>query len=1231
MSLVHGREITGEQVELIIGREFSVQRFVSMCNAMLWALSRPAGLTQVSLTERVFVADNGVDAELVIDVPPYAPPPGSLLIPGDSVVQYKQRDLTARDRNRIVGDLRGNLRGAAREVSERTGRPRNQYLLFTNVSLSIDEKHDIEEAIKEGSPDVRVQVFGAAEIAAMLNNLPHLRSAYFSTARFASWQRFWDGHNRQALSGTVPVLVGRKDVLSATKAAVDDESIRVVLISGGPDIGKTRLALDVTQHRPFDTVVAIEGRTLTVADLLALRSRGQPLVIVVDDPDESTADALISAALAEELKLVMTVPSSDAANVVNYGRDPRVKVLTLDPLTDEESRELLLAAGARMEYSVESWVIEQSGGNPGVLIAAASVGGQLRLEGANFFDQVGGALESRARAILGQDALNYLRLVSVMTAVGFSGQAATELRILCDTFGAIRPNDILARTRMMARSGLLRITGSYLEVVPPVLANYLAETALAGRAGDIPALFLALPPLGRARLLKRLRQLRSEAVQGFWDELFRTGPLAAFRTALAEVPLLRLVAPAVPGRVANLLFAGLTEMSLDERLAIEGHVRRDLVWTIEQLLFRTQSALPALRCLALLAEAENEQWSNNSSGVFAECFHPSHPQLPLPLTDRVTVLRGLVARDASKAQKLLAIKAVDEAFKRTGTVTLRRSEGPEPFDAVPVMTYGQIREYLRSLVDLIRPLMQDPDPEAARKAGQIAMTSIGEYTVQADPDAGVQLLEVLGPEVLRGGVPIEIETYVATLRRVSRAIPAEAQFERATARVRQLLEMLDEAGFQVNLKRWVGSWDFGEEAHDEDGRRVFRGELEIRRLAEIAAADRTVVSDDLLQWLTSPEAKRGYELFYWLGKFDREQLWRETIERLGEQESGEQAFASYFGGRGSEAPAEIAQRLDELAARHQVRGSAIVGATGFLPANRVAVDRVVSLVDGGFVDPDRAERRLIGGGWMRPLTADEAVTLLRAIAGPDLQRAGLVIDFLAMWVHCQKPIEGSLAEFAWQALEATPEHGEAWDFDLVAASLVPIDRDRAFNLLRCYVTLPHDRRSWEPLDRHGGNGFWNALWALDPGRCVETLLDAGAESPLVAWRINWHLPEVLDLVRDRDLLLRVARRNERSAEFVSSCLAAKDGFWPIAVELLARYPDNRLIRRNVSAAAEHVNRVVVGPSSQHHERCAQEVEAVIADAATPAVVKPFLTDLARQLRQRAQAERRNEEDERINW
>jgi hypothetical protein len=352
---------------------------------------------------------------------------------------------------------------------------------------------------------------------------------------------------------------------------------------------------------------------------------------------------------------------------------------------------------------------------------------------------------------------------------------------------------------------------------------------------------------------------------------------------------------------------------------------------------------------------------------------------------------------------------------------------------------------------------------------------------------------------------------------------------------------------------------------------------------------------------------------------------------LGESGADYRAFASYFGGRGSEDAERVNARLDELSDEGRIEGAALVAATGFLPADRRALSRVIDLLRNGRVVAEFAEKALMGGGWMKPLNCDEAAMLLTAIAGADFENAWPVIDFLAMWVHNVKPMEGNLAEVAWRALESTPKRGEAWDFDRVAAALAQENPDRAFALLRRYLTLPHDRNSWEPLDRHGGNRFWKALWTLDSSRCIQTLLEAAAESPVTAWKISWHLPEILDLIRDRDLLLRFAGGSEKNAEFVSACLESKEGFWPIAIELLSVHPNSQVIRRNVASAAEFMKRVITGPSSKHYERCTQEVERVLQEATTPGVVKPFLDDLAHNFRQRVEWERRRELDETVNW
>jgi len=55
---------------------------------------------------------------------------------------------------------------------------------------------------------------------------------------------------------------------------------------------------------------------------------------------------------------------------------------------------------------------------------------------------------------------------------------------------------------------------------------------------------------------------------------------------------------------------------------------------IEEMLFREPTSETALRSLILLAEAENETWSNNATGVVQEAYFPIHAQRPLRLTAR---------------------------------------------------------------------------------------------------------------------------------------------------------------------------------------------------------------------------------------------------------------------------------------------------------------------------------------------------------------------------------------------------------------------------------------------------------------------------------------------------------------------------------------------------------------------------------------------------------------------
>jgi hypothetical protein len=1231
MPLPHGRDISADQVELIIGREFPVNRFALLCNSLVWATSSSAELTQASLTERVFVQDDGIDAEWTVGLEGVVGQ-GALVGIGWNVFQYKQRDITGADRQQIIASLRHRLRGAAQEVVLRTQHRPDHYSLFTNVDLTHDEKKDLEHSISEGlEHPLQIRVRGAEELAAALNALPHLRSAFFSTDRFSTWHRAWASHNKGSIAGKVPELVGRSSSVAEIKAAIDDQRIRVVAITGPPGIGKNRLSLEATAHRSLDTVVALDTE-LGAAELLQMQSPAQSPLVIIDNPDEEQTSELIGSALGEDFKLVLTITDRSAAQQFNFGRDPRIKVFALQPLSETDSRELLRKAGATLDYSVESWVVHKAGGNAGVLIAAAAVGKELRVEGSTFVDQVGDRLEARARILLGDRGVQIIRALSTMTAVGVTGNAGQELRTICDALGGITVNDVLSNVGQFTRSGFVRQVGNYLEVIPPVLANRSAALCLAGRDAELTNLLYGLPLGGRARLLRRIQQVHGNTLRSFLQELFQRGALRDFACALQNTPLLHLLAPAAPGEAVTLIHTGLSNATVEERLAFEPGARRNLIWTIEELLFMARASAAAMRCLSLLAEAETEQFSNNATHLFEECFYPLHPQLPLPLSDRIAVLNELLVKDMTKQRKMIVIGAAVSAFNGHGICALRRSDGAEPFDAVPAMTYDEIYDYWGALISVLRQLMADRDSEIAAKAGEGLIRAVAEFTIRARPPEGLRMLEELSTAVIARTLPIRLEDYVQALNITQRGLTAQqSRFPTELVRVTQLVEGVDSGDFDTRVRRWVGTWDYGKQEQDENGSLVFRSEIEIRELARSAASNRNGVSEDLFRWLRSQEAKKASHFFFLLGRSDEAENWVEEINRAGQAKEGELAFACYYGGRASTHPNEVEDKLDELTTAGLVRAEALVGATGYLPGSGRAITRILILLRRG-VDPALVERRLMGGGWMNPVSPAEAATLLRAIAGPRLEHAALVIDFLAMWVHGNKALEGDVGELAWQALESTPEGGEAWDFDLVAAALVARDLDRAFALLERFLSLPRDVKSWEPLDRHGSNRFWSSLWAADRRRCLELLLRVAAKSPLLRWRISWHLPEMLDLQEDRDLLTEFANRSAANAEFVSSCLTgSKPGFWPIATGLLALLPENRLIRGNIAMAARHMNHTIAGPMSDHLIRCAEAAEELLNKENLQSPVQAFVRQLAEDLRREAQRERQEEEDESVDW
>ena len=170
-----------------------------------------------------------------------------------------------------------DLRGAALDVERRSGATLNNYVLFTNIDLTAEQQRRLETVIAEGldDHDVRIGVVGAASLSAMLNQLPHVRSAFFATAAFRTWEDSWDAHRRVVAFPQTEVS-GRDDELATLRTWISDPGIRVIALSGSHMMGKTRLVLEATRQCDVTFVEALDRQAerRSVPPFVCARSLG---------------------------------------------------------------------------------------------------------------------------------------------------------------------------------------------------------------------------------------------------------------------------------------------------------------------------------------------------------------------------------------------------------------------------------------------------------------------------------------------------------------------------------------------------------------------------------------------------------------------------------------------------------------------------------------------------------------------------------------------------------------------------------------------------------------------------------------------------------------------------------------------------------------------------------------------------------------------------------------------
>jgi len=1241
MVLLIGQPIEARELEQMTS-SWSPERFATFCNTVAWTASGRAFQTFPSFTSRVNVMDGGVDAEWTIEIPQddrHIPTP--ILGPGWNVFQYKLRDVLAHKRQPIVSHLRSTLTGALKEIKNNFGREPDRYVLFVNIHLTPNETASIKQSILATvGKDSRthVEVVGAAEFAALLNDHPHLRATFFVPLAFRTWKDAYAAHRDKKRFGAHVELVGRDSELNQLRSFVDNPRIQAIVVSGPHDMGKSRLTLEATKHKPYNTVIALDPRSTSLADYRSLCTDRSDIICIVEDPELDVLQSLIGEALSvPRLKLLITFPTVAEADL-SYGFDDRVASLSLAPLNDESARKLLHATGQVLDYGIQDWILTQAGGVPGIILAAASVGGSLREGHTSFSTAVGGEFERRIVREFGNATLLSARLFSVLSYVGTSGPHEAEIRTICNIFGDGQSfHKVLARLPELEKAGLARRAGYFVEISLPLLANYLVEQLLRGHRTEMFTLFAKLDEAGQIRLIKRLAQIKGPEAEQFWDELFAPGGLLGTIESILKRPhLLKLVAGTVPDRVLRVLENNLLTSTRAVRLAISGDQRRELMWALEQLLFRANTSKGALRLVWLLAEAENETWGNNATGVLRESFLPFHPQMPLSLNERTSLIQELLSSTPAPETRLAAIKAVDGGLERHSAVHLRRSEGAQPLDTRPALTGGDVFNYFRNLAQILVSLAEEKD-EASQAALDVLPKSIAELAFQGLTAESRQYSKMLTDWALAERKGLDVSHLSGIMRRVrdfcaqqlaKSDLPKErgAEYTEFISELTQSQAALDQAGFSVRLKRWAGGGSY----HISPQWKQVEEQLHL--LAKEAVQSPQLLTPDLMQWLLTASAKEARSFFYALGQQDQAFHFRPALEAQGESGLGSRAFAPYFAGWAKRDLTEAERRLDELADSHSISATALLETTRWLEPTPRGLTRIKKVA---LEDPEYTAAIL--GRWIDHLNPHEFRELLKIIAGTKLEYASAAVDLLGSWMYHQKPFGKELSDFAWRCIEHGPSKkptrsAEGWHFDELAAKLTELDPDMGFQKFsQLLITSATSSLEWVPLDMDGGNQWWKALRAKDRTRLFKTLLEASCMNDTTQEILSWRLKDLLDQEQDAgDLLAAVGDKIEPARIAARWLVGSKSNFWDLAFALLKQFPHDPKLQTVLTTAAMDMGTMIEGPGSKFYDARKQEVQRRLEDPSTPAEAHVWLRDAVEALGSEVKAHLVWEYDREVN-
>lgn len=445
---------------------------------------------------------------------------------------------------------------------------------------------------------------------------------------------------------------------------------RVARVYGMAGLGKTRLVIE--SSRPDIAFPHLRGVLFADANQSAsslpafmkqCRTTGTSGCIVVDNCDPDLHDSLQKEAEHADSKIRLLTIGSEAANVLK--KIPQIELL---PVQASVIKQQLTNICPSLSAKDIDFIVDQlAEGFPqmAVLLANARLN-----EEPDIRKIVGKTLVTR---LLGLDAnsspqaLQILNACAIFSQLGFSDEKSDEYKAIAK-FEGIDPDIFYSTLKPFIDKGVVNQKGRYVEIRPRPLAWRLAAdwwaTCSPEKAKRLTE--LQLPEAMVNALCERVRMLDGvkECVELTVGLCSHSGPFGQAELLNSEMgsKLFRAfseVNPSACTAAIQFAFHNWSQSDLHDKL---GPGRRSLVWALERLCFWEAHFPEAGRILLRLAAAENEDWSNNATGVLSGFFAPLLSGTQARPLLRLELARYAIQSSDEKVQ-LVGVKCLGKALE----------------------------------------------------------------------------------------------------------------------------------------------------------------------------------------------------------------------------------------------------------------------------------------------------------------------------------------------------------------------------------------------------------------------------------------------------------------------------------------------------------------------------------------------------------------------------------------